>query len=129
MSDTYTPSLHEESITIELVELAPPTVERIARAGTTSSKKADTALIDALDTLRHVRNAILAAERLDHEHQEEEAHSVRRATLAALRHAASQIDAALDASRDADQALADALEAAGWPNRTLHERRRAGLPF
>lgn len=129
MSDTYTPSLHEESITIELVELAPPAVERIARAGTTSSKKADTALIDALDTLRHVRNAIQAAERLDHEHQEEEAHSVRRATLAALRHAASQIDAALDASRDADESLAEALKAAGWPPTTLFERHRPGLPF
>ena len=129
MSDTYTPSLHEESITIELVELAPPAVERIARAGTTSSKKADTALIDALDTLRHVRHALQAAERLDHEHQEEEAQSVRRATLAALRHAASQIDSALDASRAADEALADALKASGWPPTTLFDRHRPGLPF
>jgi hypothetical protein len=129
MSNTYTPSLHVQSDTIEPVELVPPAIERIARAGTASSKKADSALIEALDTLRHVRNALQAAERLDHGHREDEAQAVRRATLAALRHAATRIDSALDASRAADEALADALKASGWPPTMLFDRHRPGLPF
>lgn len=131
-SATYTPSLHEQSTTIapiEVIEVNPPQVERIARAGTASSKKADTALIDALDTLRHVRNALQAAERLAHECQEDDAQSVRCATDAALRHAAARIDAALDAIRAADEALADALKASGWPPTTLFDRHRPGPPF
>jgi len=129
MSDPYMPSLHEQSTTIKPIEVNPPQVERIARAGTASSKKADAALIDALDTLRHVRNALQAAERLDHGHREDEAQAVRRATLAALRHAAARIDAALDASHAADEALTDALKASGWPPTTLFDRDRPGLPF
>lgn len=128
-SATYTPSLNTQSTTIERIEVNPPQAERIARAGTASSKKADDALIDALDTLRHVRNALQAAERLDHGHREDEAQAVRRATLAALRHAATRLDTALDASRAADEALADALKASGWPPTMLFDRHRPGLPF
>lgn len=131
---TYMPSLHAQSehvqsTTIESVQLAPPAIECIARAGTASSKKAEAALIDAMDTLRHVRNALQAAERLDHEHEDEEAEAVRRAADAALRHAAGRIDAALDASRTADEALANALRKYGWPPTTLFDRRRPSLPF
>ena len=128
-STTYTPSLHVQSDTIEPIEVEPPQAERIAEAGTATSSDLESALIDVLDTLKSVRTALQAAGRLDYEHEAEEASAVRRAADAALRHASTRTSAALDASRAADTQLADVLEAAGWPNRTLHERRRAGLPF
>ena len=131
------PSLHDQSGhsdaaevgTIEPVNLAPPAIERVAEAGTSSSKRLESDLIDALDTIRHVRNALQAAERLDYEHEAEEAEAVRRAADAALCHVATLTSAALDASHKADEQLADVLESAGWPRRALFNRRRSDLPF
>lgn len=141
MSDSYTPSLHLQSTAepgtapdpaSDAPATPPPnraTREAIGRAGTASSKHAETALLDALTALRDVRRALQAADHLDHDYQHDEARAVRSATDAALCHVAARISRAIDDIRAADTALADVLKEAGWTPAMLEARRRPHLPF